>query len=317
MTLLSLCVASVAAEARDVLRVELVNAVGPQLPAFEPGAHVTLQLPGGLARPYSLLNDWRERHRYVLAVGRAVDSRGGSRFVHEQLRAGTEVRASAPANNFRLDPQAPRYLFIAGGIGITPLLAMVRWCEANGKPWRLVYAARSRVRLAFYEELRALGAGVRFHCDDERGAPLDVAPLLADVEPGTQVYCCGPAPLMQAVQAHGAHLPPDALHFEWFSPPPQEVAAAAPAGSFWVDLKRSGTSLLVPPEQSILEVLEANGHEVPFSCREGLCGTCETAVCGGEPDHRDYVYPPAQRAQLRGMLVCVSRAKSERLVLDL
>ena len=320
MLLLNLRVAAVHAEARDVMRVELADPQGGVLPPFEPGAHLTLHLPNGLQRQYSLAGDCRERGRYVLGVGRAAASRGGSEYVHAMLRAGAEVACSAPQNNFALVPDAPRYLFIAGGIGITPILSMIRWCEAQGRPWKLVYAARSRVRMGFYEELRALGGRVRFHCDDEQGGPLAVVPLLADVEPGTHVYCCGPAPLMEAVREHGAHLGAEALHFEWFSAP-QPAAAEQDAGTapegFWVDLKRSGTSLLVPPERSVLEVLEDHGHEIPFSCREGLCGTCETAVCDGQPDHRDYVYPPAQRATLRTMLVCVSRAKSQRLVLDL
>lgn len=316
MTLLNLRVSAVHAEARDVMRLELADPQGGLLPAFEPGAHLTLHLPNGLQRQYSLAGDWRDRHRYVLGVGRAANSRGGSDCVHASIRCGSVIACSLPVNNFALQPHAPRYLFIAGGIGITPVMAMVRWCEANGKSWRLVYAARSRVRMGFYEELGAFAGRVHLHCDDEQGGPLAVAPLLADVEPGTQVYCCGPAPLMEAVREQGAHLPSDALHFEWFSAPTAQPEAA-PAAGFRVDLKRSGASLHVPPGQSILEVLEANGHEVPFSCREGLCGTCETAVCEGEPEHLDYVYPPAQRATLRTMLVCVSRAKSARLVLDL
>ena len=316
MTALKLRVSAVAAEARDVLRLELTDPQGAMLPPFEPGAHLTLHLPNGLQRQYSLAGDWRERRRYVLGVGRAAGSRGGSEFVHGALRVGMEIACSVPANNFAL-VDAPRYLFVAGGIGITPLLAMVHWCEAHGKPWKLVYAARSRVRMGFYEELRAFGGQVRFHCDDEQGAPLPVAPLMADPEPGTHVYCCGPAPLMEAVREHGARLPAETLHFEWFSAPAANEVAAEPAGGFWIDLQRSGTSLHVPPERSILEVLEQHGHEVPFSCREGLCGTCETAVCEGEPEHRDYVYPPSQRETLRTMLVCVSRAKSPRLVLDL
>jgi ferredoxin-NADP reductase len=315
--LLNLRVAAVHAEARDVMRLELADPQGGLLPAFEPGAHLTLHLPGGLQRQYSLAGDWRDRRRYVLGVGRAADSRGGSEYVHAMLRAGTAVACSAPANNFALVPHAPRYLFIAGGIGVTPILAMVRWCEANAKPWKLVYAARSRVRMGFYEELCALGRRVRFHCDDEQGGPLGVQALLADVEPGTHVYCCGPAPLMEAVRTHGAHLGDEALHFEWFNAPVAAPQAQESSDGFWIDLKRSGTSLHVPADRSILEVLEANGHEVPFSCREGVCGTCETAVCEGEPDHRDYVYPPAQRDALKTMLVCVSRAKSPRLVLDL
>ncbi|HEY0823427.1 MAG TPA: PDR/VanB family oxidoreductase [Ramlibacter sp.] len=316
MTLLQLRVAAVQAEARDVMRLELADPRGGLLPPFEPGAHLTLHLPNGVQRQYSLAGDCRERNRYVLGVGRAADSRGGSEYVHATLRAGAQISCSAPANNFALVPDAPRYLFVAGGIGITPILSMVRWCEVRGKAWKLVYAARSRVRMGFYEELRAFGSRVRFHCDDEQGGPLPAAALVADVEPGTHVYCCGPAPLMEAVREHGAHLGAHALHFEWFSAPAADAVDARAEG-FWVDLKRSGTSLHVPPELSILEVLEANGHEVPFSCREGLCGTCETAVCEGTPDHRDYVHPPAQREALRTMLVCVSRAKSPRLVLDL
>ena len=315
MTLLRLRVVSVQAEARDVLRIGLEAAAGGELPAFEPGSHLTLHLPDGLQRQYSLAGDWRERRRYVLGVGRAGDSRGGSAYVHGSLRTGDELACSLPANNFQL-VDAPRYLFIAGGIGITPILAMIRWCEAQGKPWQLIYAARSRVRMGFYEELGAYGTRVRFHCDDESGGPLPVAPVMTEVSPGTHVYCCGPAPLMEAVRDHGAHLPPEALHFEWFSAP-AAAEAAAPAEGFWIDLARSGASLHVPPDQSILEVLETNGHEVPFSCREGLCGTCETTVCGGEPEHLDYVYPPTERPRLRTMLVCVSRARSPRLTLDL
>ena len=317
MSVLKLRVAAVQAEARDVMRLELTDPMGGLLPPFEPGAHLTLHLPNGLQRQYSLAGDSRERQRYVLGVGRAADSRGGSDYVHAVLRAGAEIACSAPANNFALLPDAPRYLFIAGGIGITPILSMLRWCETHGKPWKLVYAARSRVRMGFYEDLRGFAGRVRYHCDDEQGAPLPVAALMSDVEPGTQVYCCGPAPLMESVRAHGAHLGSDALHFEWFSAPAANDAAPSPAAGFWVDLKRSGTSLHVPPDQSVLEVLEASGHEVPFSCREGVCGTCETPVCAGEVDHRDYVYPPSQRESLRTMLVCVSRAKSARLLLDL
>jgi vanillate O-demethylase ferredoxin subunit len=311
---LRLRVARVQAEALDVLRIELVDEHGRELPPFEPGAHLRFTLPNGLQRQYSLCGDWRERRHYVVGVGRAPASRGGSAWIHGSLREGMHIDSSAPVNQFRLQ-DASAYLFIAGGIGITPILAMVRWCAAHGKPWRLVYAARSRQRLAFYEDLREHGDLLRIHCDDEAGAPLAVTPLLEVLEPGTEVYCCGPAPLMRAAQANGTRLPASALHFEWFSAPTREQ----PAGTdgFWIDLKRSGTSLRVPPQLSILDVLEANGHEVPFSCREGLCGTCETVVCEGEPEHLDYVFPPSQREGLRSMLICVSRAKSPRLVLDL
>ncbi|TFZ06732.1 oxidoreductase [Ramlibacter henchirensis] len=314
---LNLRVSAVRAEARDVLRLELVDPTGAELPPFEPGAHLAVELPGVMLRHYSLCGDWRDRSRYVLGVGRAADSRGGSDYVHGQLREGMELRCSRPINNFRL-VDAQRYLFIAGGIGITPILAMARWCEAHGKDWRLVYGVRSRQRIAFYEELREWGDRVQFHCDDEMGAPIAVPPLLANLVPGTEVYCCGPGPLMTSVQQHGAHMPSDALHFEWFSAPAAPpLGEAPPQEGFIVELRRSGGRFAVPPNRSILEVLEENGHEVPFSCREGLCGTCETAVCEGEPEHLDYVYPPSQRDSLKTMLVCVSRARSERLVLDL
>jgi len=316
MSDLVLRVATVSAEAKEVLRLQLVNANGDLLPSFEPGAHIAVQLPGGLTRHYSLCGDWRDRERYVLGIGRSEASRGGSDYLHGALRQGMELRCSRPVNNFKLDLHAKRYVFIAGGIGITPILGMVRWCEAHGKEWRLVYAARSRQRLAFYEELQPFNSRVRFHCDDEEGGPLPVSLVMADIPPDAQVYCCGPSGLMTSVQENGLHLPPGSLHFEWFSAPgepdgPQET------GDFEVELRRSGQTFRVPSQMSILEVLEEHGHEVPFSCREGLCGTCETAVCEGDPDHRDYVYSEAQRQSLRSMLICVSRSKTPRIVLDL
>jgi vanillate O-demethylase ferredoxin subunit len=314
---LQLRIEAIAAEARDVMQLELVDAGGAQLPPFEPGAHLALQLPGGMVRHYSLVNDCAERHRYVVAVGRVREGRGGSNHVHSALREGMVLPSDPPANNFRLDPSASSYLFVAGGIGITPILCMLRWCQAHRKPWRLVYAARSRQRMAFYEELRAFNDAVRLHADDERGGPLDVAALLASHRPDEQIYCCGPAALMQAVERGTATLPQGTAHFEWFSAPVDTVQPAPEPDGFWIDLKRSGTALHVPADRSILDVLEASGHDVPFSCREGLCGTCETVVCEGEPDHRDYVYSAAQREGLRSMLICVSRALSPRLALDI
>lgn len=214
---LLLRVARIDAEAKDVLRVHLADPSGGLLPAFEPGAHLAVRLPDGLVRQYSLSNDWRERHRYVLGVGRALDGGGGSAYIHGALSEGTDLRCSPPVNHFRLVPDAREYLFIAGGIGIAPVLAMVRWCVVNRKSWRLVYGARSRQRLAFYEDLAAFGDRVRFHCDDEAGMPIQVAPLLADVNPGTHVYCCGPTALMDSVQQLGMHLPAEAMHFEYFT----------------------------------------------------------------------------------------------------
>jgi vanillate O-demethylase ferredoxin subunit len=275
-----------------------------------------VDLPNGLLRHYSLVNDSRERDRYLIGVGRVAGSRGGSIFVHQSVRRGMTLAVSAPRNNFRLDAQARAFLFIAGGIGITPIMSMIRWCELEARPWRLVYAARNCQRAAFYESLREHGPRVQFHFDDQRGAVLDVAHCLSDVKSGEQVYCCGPQPLMEAVRMHSAPLPAETVHFEYFTAP-DEAPGAAVAGAFEVELRSDGRRFTVPPDKSILEVLEQGGLQLPFSCREGLCGTCLTPVCEGLPEHRDYVLSQAERDAGQSMTICVSRAKSPLLVLDL
>jgi vanillate O-demethylase ferredoxin subunit len=309
-------VADVRAEALDVMSLELRPIGGGQLPPFEPGAHLDLHLPNGLIRQYSLTNDWRERDRYVIGVARVADSRGGSSFVHSNIRAGAQLTITGPINNFALDPRAERFLFIAGGIGVTPIMAMVRWCVANGKLWRLIYAARSRQRAAFYEELCGLARdSAQFHFDDEAGQVLDVAEAIAGWNQGEWVYCCGPAPLMDSVKALTGHLPGGAVRFEWFTTP--ESDEPQDSNAFKVRLERSGAEFDVPEGKSILEVLEENGIEHPFSCREGLCGTCLTNVLSGDPDHRDYVLTDEERASGKLMTICCSRSKSPQLVLDL
>jgi tetrachlorobenzoquinone reductase len=309
-------VADVRAEALDVMSLQLRAIGGAELPPFEPGAHLDVHLPNGLIRQYSLTNDWRERDRYVIGVARVADSRGGSSFVHSNIRAGAQLTIRGPINNFALDSKAERFLFIAGGIGVTPIMAMVRWCVANGKPWRLIYAARSRQRAAFYEELCCLARdSAQFHFDDERGQVLDVAQAIAGWNEGEWVYCCGPGPLMDSVKALAEHLPPGTVRFEWFTTPDSE--APQDANAFKVRLERSGPEFDIPEGKSILEVLEENGIEHPFSCREGLCGTCLTNVLSGEPDHRDYVLTDEERASGKLMTICCSRSKSPQLVLDL
>ena len=309
-------VTDVRAEALDVMSLEMRAVGGGELPPFEPGAHLELHLPNGLIRHYSLTNDWRERDRYVVGVARVADSRGGSSFVHSTIRAGAQLTICGPINNFGLDPSAERFLFIAGGIGITPIMAMVRWCVAKGKPWRLIYAARSRQRAAFYEELRGLARDcAQFHFDDECGQVLDVEEAVAGWNEGERVYCCGPAPLMDSVKALTGHLPRGTVRFEWFTTPDQDEPREANA--FRVRLERSRLEFDVPEHKSILEVIEENGIEHPFSCREGLCGTCLTNVLSGEPDHRDYVLSDEERASGKLMTICCSRSKSPQLVLDL
>ncbi|CAM5499682.1 PDR/VanB family oxidoreductase [Eoetvoesiella caeni] len=314
---LEVIIARYMAEAKDVMLLELRDARGRALPAFEPGAHVEVSLPNGLTRQYSLLNDCRETDRYVLAVGKAADSRGGSACVHESLTQGAPLQISAPRNNFPLDAAAQSYLFIAGGIGITPIMSMIRWCAANQRPWRLVYAARNRQRAALYEEIQSLGGErVQWHFDDEQGGYLQVADLVQNLAEGEQIYCCGPQALMEAVQDAAATHPPGVAHFEWFSAPKTDAPPAA-AGTFEIRLERSGLSFSVPPDKSILEVLEENGFSLPFSCREGTCRTCETGVCAGSPEHFDYVLSSEERAAGKSMMICVSRSVDPVLCLDL
>jgi len=313
---LTVLVADVRAEAKDVITLELRAIAGGELPEFTPGAHLDVHLPNGLVRNYSLTNDWRERNRYIVGVGRAADSRGGSSYIHSTVRVGHQLKISAPRNNFPLDENSASFLFIVGGIGITPIMAMVRWCIANQKPWRLIYAARSRQRTAFYEELCSLGADrVHFHFDDEAGQVLDVAQAISSWKAGESIYCCGPAPLIEAVKTLTENLPSGTVRFEWFTVPesdePQE------SNSFTVRLERSNIEFEVPEQKSILEVLEEHGFELPFSCREGLCGTCVTNVCSGEPDHRDYVLSDEERESGKMMTICCSRSKSSLLTLDL
>lgn len=316
---LRLEVTDVQTEARDVVQVELRAPGGGELPAFEPGAHLAIDLPNGMIRHYSLANDWRERDRYVVGVARAANGRGGSLFIHQTLRRGMILSVSAPRNGFPLDASARRYLFLAGGIGITPILAMIRWCQAHARPWRLAYAVRSAQRAAFLETLSTFGGGsVHLHADDQQAGVFDPDPWLSGSPEGEHVYCCGPAPMMAAVKAAARHRDPQSLHFEYFAAPGDEQGVLrAPAKAFTIELRRSGRSLEVPADKTILDVLEKQGIQVVSSCREGTCRTCETVVCEGAVEHRDYCLTPAEQQTGNTMLVCVSRAKGERLVLDL
>lgn len=320
--LLSLEVSAVRSEARDVLFLELRDPAGGALPPFAPGAHLELQLPGIGPRHYSLCNDAGERDRYCIAVGRSPTSRGGSRFVHEAVRRGDVLSSSAPRNHFPLVEDAPAYCFVAGGIGITPLLSMIRRCRVRGAPWALHYCVRSRQRAAFYEELCALaaetGGALHLHADDEQAGRLfDPAAALRGLAPEAHVYCCGPAPLMQAVQAATHARAAERVHFEWFAAPASAAPAAGSDQPFTVTIRSTGQSIAVPVGQTLLDALDAHGVAVPSSCREGTCGTCQTRVLSGLPDHRDAVLSAAQREANETMLVCVSRARSERLELDL
>ncbi|PXY23436.1 ferredoxin [Prauserella coralliicola] len=307
---MKLLVRSMTWEADGVLSLVLADPDGAPLPGWEPGAHLDLDFADGLVRQYSLCGDPAERARYQVAVLREERSRGGSRYVHEALRPGQVVEVRGPRNHFRLE-EAQRYVFIAGGIGITPILPMVAAVRDSGKPWRLHYGGRRRGSMAFTSALAAHGDAVRLSPQDEVGL-LDLDTALADLGPGTLVYCCGPAPLIDAVVQR---CPPDLLRIERFAAPdaPEEPALT---GAVEVELARSGRTVRVPADRSILEVLLDEGIDVPNDCRDGICGSCETKVIAGEIDHRDHVLTERERREGTTMMVCVSRACGRRLVLD-
>lgn len=306
-------------EARSILGFELVPLdPATPLPAFTAGAHIDVHLPGGLLRSYSLLNDPKETHRYRIGVNLDAHSRGGSRHMHEQLRTGAVLTISAPRNLFAMDESSPFNVFIAGGIGITPMLSMIARSQALGTPWRLHYAARTREHAGFLDLLATYqgqsGADVQLNFDQESGGRmLDLNAVVAAMPAGAHVYACGPAPMLKAYEQATASLPPERVHREYFAA--QE--AAATEGSYTVTLARSQRTLQISPGQTLLDGLIAIGAEPTFSCQQGICGTCEVKVLEGTPDHRDMVLTEAEQAANDRMMVCCSGAKSARLVLDL
>jgi cytochrome P450/ferredoxin-NADP reductase len=283
------------------------------LPRWEPGAHVDLILDEVPTRQYSLCGDPDDYHEYRVGILRDPDGRGSSRYAHDRLQAGDVIRIRGPRNNFPL-AASPRYLFIAGGIGVTPILPMIKAAEAAGAQWRLVYGGRQRASMAFLGELAGYGDQVTVLPQDETGL-LPLADLLGAPQPGTLVYCCGPEPLLAAVERHCAAWPSRSLHLERFAPKPQ--AEPVRTDAFEVVLQRSELTLTVPPERSILSMVEEAGIGVLSSCAEGTCGTCETPVLEGEPDHRDSVLNQDEREAGDCMMICVSRSCTARLVLDL
>ncbi|MGQ4385083.1 PDR/VanB family oxidoreductase [Streptomyces sp. SAS_270] len=283
---------------------------GRDLPRWEPGAHLDLVLPSGLVRQYSLCGDPEDTSSYTVAtrlVAGSEGGRGGSREVHEQLREGMEVEVRGPRNRFPLAP-APSYVFVAGGIGITPVLAMVRSLQ-QGVEWRLLYGGRTRASMPFLEEIEKLdGSRVTVVAQDEDGLP-DLDALFTGVPEGTAVYCCGPEGLMDAV---AARLPDGAaLHLERFSPHTSTEGNSA----FEVELRRSGRTVAVPAGSTVLAAVRAELPDTLYSCEQGFCGTCQQRVLDGEIDHRDELLTDAERDD--SMLICVSRALGERIVLDM
>jgi vanillate O-demethylase ferredoxin subunit len=304
-------------EAENILSLELRPVDGAILPPFTAGAHIDLQLPSGLGRSYSLINPQSERHRYVIAVQNDRASRGGSRYLHDGLRVGDVLTITPPRNDFALVEDARHVVLIAGGIGITPLWAMVQRLGDLGRSFELHYAVRTRAQTAFIEPLTALmasGGRVDLHVDDETsGAMLDLGTIIARAGADAHLYCCGPAAMLGAFEAATADRPRDRVHVEYFTS--QEPAATE--GGYVVELARSGRVFTVKPGKTILETLLDAGLEPAHSCREGVCGTCETTVLHGVPDHRDMVLTDAEHAANRTMMICCSGCKGDRLVLDL
>lgn len=318
LPLMQLRVSQTEPAARGIQRIELRHPLGEVLPSFTAGAHIPVRTPSGAMRHYSLCNDPAEQDRYVIAVKREDHGRGGSRSLVDSATPGLVLEVGSPENLFALDPKASSFVLIAGGIGITPMMAMARHLLGeDGRPFKLYYLTRDEAASAFIEELRSHPFAPHVVIHHDGGDPertFDLWPVLE--KPGSatgrHVYCCGPTPLMDAVRDMSGHWPSSAVHFESFG---ADLKPHEDDQPFEVQLQRSGTVVTVPIGQSILETLRGQGVHVPSSCESGTCGSCKTRLIEGEPDHRDLVLMPEERNSY--VMVCVSRAKSPRLVIDL
>lgn len=315
--LVALRVGSAAPAAERVVELLLEPEAG-SLPPYAPGAHVEVSLPDGDTRHYSLIDldgSAASPARYRLGVLLEADSKGGSRYMHG-LAAGDRLTVSAPKNDFPLDGGDAPALLIAGGIGVTPIISMATALKAAGRPYRLVYAAQSAARMAFRQVLEeAHGEALRVHIDDRDGGPLPLKPLIEGAAPGTHLYVCGPRPMIEAARAvaEAAGYTPERIHFELF----EKAAPQEGDAPFEVELASTGQIFTIPPGKTIIEVLEGEGIDLMYDCQRGDCGICQTDVLEGEPDHRDVVLSQAERDAGKVMQICVSRAKSARLKLDL
>jgi ferredoxin-NADP reductase len=310
---LELIVEGLEAAAEETLALVLQHPSGVELPDWSPGAHVDLVLSNGLVRQYSLCGDPRDRTRWRIAVLRERDSRGGSSFIHEHVQTGSRLTVRGPRNHFPLIAHS-EYRFIAGGIGITPLVSMIAAADQASAQWGLLAGARTRASMPFLKELAIYGDRVRFIPQDERGL-LDVGEFISGSPHGTAVYCCGPEALIRVAEKACDAFPEVSLYVERFAP--SEHINHANGHAFEVHCRQSGLTLKVPPGKSILEVVVDAGIEVQSSCSEGTCGTCETDVLEGIPDHRDSFLSERERADNESMMLCVSRCQGPRLVLDL
>lgn len=320
---LSLMVRQIRYEAKGINSYELVDPTGAQLPAFTAGAHIDIHLPNGLTRQYSLCNSPSERHRYVIAVLRDDKGKGGSKALHESLQVQDITTVSYPRNNFALAPEAKKVILLAGGIGVTPIKSMAHALEYAGVPFEMHYCARNADCVAFAEQLEGpwKHGKLQFHFDNGNPAEgLNLVELLKDREEDTHVFYCGPGGFMQACAEATAHWPAGTVHLEHFKAPekprgfPQGVVSET-TGGFTVKIASTGAMINVPADRSIAEVLEQAGVRIETSCVSGLCGTCKIRYLEGEVDHQDFILGDDDKGQW--LTACVSRAKSEVLVLDL
>jgi phthalate 4,5-dioxygenase reductase subunit len=311
----TLRVNNVARVARDIQQFELVDADGGELPEFTAGAHILIQAPNGMTRRYSLSNPPEDRERYVIAVKREANGRGGSISMVDELKPGDIAHVSLPRNEFELREGAASYLFIAGGIGITPIRSMIHHLrEAGSAPFKLYYLTREPEMTAYRDEFGApefRGKVVIHHDHGDPDRSLDLWPVLE--KPKGHVYCCGPKALMDAVRDMTGHWSTSAVHFEDFGA--GKTVRPVDDKPFTVKLADTGEAIDVAANVSILEALRAKGHRVPSSCESGTCGSCRLPLVAGEPDHRDFVLSDAER--LREIIVCVSRAYTPELTIGL
>jgi len=317
-TLLTVQVTAIRLEAEAIFSIELALPGSAQLPPASAGAHIDVMLPGGMERSYSLIESGDALTRYVIAVKREAESRGGSVYLCDVLRVGQTLQIKPPQNAFALAGSEAPAILIAGGIGITPILSMIRALAAKGQGWTLYYAARRREDAAFLDELSVLAtcsAGqvyTRFSdapCADD----FTISGVLEAAPASSHIYCCGPARMLDAVATIGVHYEPDRIHMEYFA-----ASQDAAGGGFEVVLARSGKSVMIPADRTILETLVEMGMtHLPRSCMEGVCGTCETVVLEGIPDHRDNVLTARERRANNKMIICRSGSLSEKIVLDL
>ncbi len=304
-------------EAERIASFDFVSADDRPLPGFHPGAHIDLHFQPGMVRSYSLANAASQDPVYYrVAVLREPNGRGGSRWAHDKLRVGDTVQASVPLNDFPLDERASKAVFFVGGIGITPVIPMIRRLDAIGCDWTLLYASRSPKETAFADELKRIDAGrgrVRHFHDSEAGPRLIIGDAVATLSAGTHVYCCGPTRMIDDFLAVTQSRDPATVHYERFS----ASQAASTGGGFDVVLNKSGKTLRVEPGKTILDVLLDSGIAVPYSCCNGVCGSCQTTIINGEADHRDDFLSDEEKQSNQSLMVCCSGARSKTLVLDL